>query len=61
VGNEKGIVRWVIAGLAALAVVALLIWADRHAGIDDRDPDPEDVQISTDAAPASSAIVVDIQ
>jgi hypothetical protein len=54
-GGDKSIVRWVVAAVAALAVVALLVWADRHAGIDDRDPKPEDVQVSTDAAPASLA------
>jgi lipopolysaccharide export system protein LptC len=34
--------RWVIIVIAALAIVALLAWARRDAGVDDRVPDPED-------------------
>lgn len=44
--------RWVIAAIAALAVVALLVWGDRESGVDDRDTDPEDVVVTTDAAAA---------
>ena len=35
-------IRWVLATIVALAIVALLAWARNDAGIDDRIPDPED-------------------
>ena len=35
--------RWVMAAIAALAIVALLAFARRDPGFDDRVPDPEDV------------------
>ena len=35
--------RWVIAALAALAVVALLAYARNDPGVGGRVPDPEDV------------------
>ena len=36
--------RWVIAALAALAVVALLAYARNDPGVGGRFPDPEDVR-----------------
>ena len=35
--------RWVMAAIAALAIVALLAFARRDPGFDDRVPDPDDV------------------
>ncbi len=52
--------RWVIAAVAALAVVALLVWGDRQAGVDDRDTDPEDVEVTSDAAAAPFTISIDL-
>ena len=54
-------VRWVIAAIAALAVVALLVWGDRDAGVDDRDTDPEDVVVTSDAAAAPLTISIDLE
>ena len=54
-------VRWVIAVVAALAIVALLVWGDRQAGVDDRDTDPEDVEITSDAAPAPLTISIGLE
>lgn len=34
--------RWLAAALAVLAIVAMLAWARRDPGFDDRVPDPED-------------------
>ena len=53
--------HWVIAAVAMLAVVALLVWGDRHAGVDDRDTDPEDVEITSDAAPAPLSISIGME
>ena len=36
--------RWLIAALAALAIVALLAWARNDPGVGGRVPDPEDVR-----------------
>jgi hypothetical protein len=36
--------RWLIAALAALAIVALLAWARNDPGVGSRVPDPEDVR-----------------
>ena len=48
--DRTSVVRWIIAVVAALAIVALLAWARRNPGFDDRVPDPED---------AAAAVVVD--
>ena len=53
--------HWVIAAVAMLAVVALLVWGDRQAGVDDRDTDPEDVEITSDAAPAPLSISIGME
>jgi hypothetical protein len=53
--------RWVIAAVAVLAVVALLVWGDRQAGVDDRDTDPEDVEITSDAAPTPLSISIGVE
>ena len=37
--------RWIIGVLAALAIVALLAYARRDPGFDDRVPDPEDAAV----------------
>jgi hypothetical protein len=61
VEGGQQILRWVLGTVAALAVVALLVWGDRQAGVDDRDTDPEDVQVTieitteTTPAPLSTA------
>ena len=55
------IVLFGIAAIAALAVVALLVWGDRESGVDDRDTDPEDVVVTTDAASASLTISIDLE
>jgi hypothetical protein len=36
--------RWLIAAVAALAIVALLAWARNDPGVGGRVPDPEDVR-----------------
>jgi hypothetical protein len=36
------VLRWIAAVIVALAIVALLAWARRDPGFDDRVPDPED-------------------
>jgi hypothetical protein len=41
--RDNSVVRWVIAALAALAIVGLVAYARNDPGIDDRDGDPEDV------------------
>lgn len=43
--HDNSVVRWVIAAVAALAIVGLLAWARNDPGIDDRDGDPEDVLV----------------
>jgi hypothetical protein len=47
--DRTSVARWVIAALAALAVVALLAYARNDPGVGGRIPDPED----------ASAVVVD--
>ena len=42
--DRSEIVRWIVAAVAALAIVALLAWARRDPGFDDRIPDPEDAK-----------------
>jgi hypothetical protein len=37
--------RWIIGVVAALAIVALLAYARRDPGFDDRVPDPEDAAV----------------
>jgi hypothetical protein len=37
--------RWVIGTLVVLALVALLAWARRDPGFDERIPDPEDAAV----------------
>ena len=36
--------RWLMAAVAALAIVALLAWARNDPGVGGRVPDPEDVR-----------------
>jgi hypothetical protein len=44
--------RWIIGVVAALAIVALLAYARRDPGFDDRVPDPEDAAVLVvDVAP----------
>jgi hypothetical protein len=53
--------RWVIAAIAALAIVALLAWARNDPGIDDRDPDPPqstEVVTDDDSVPPQDTTVV---
>ena len=38
-------VRWLVAALAALGIVALLAYARNDAGVGGRFPDPEDVHV----------------
>jgi hypothetical protein len=47
------ILRWVVAAVAALAIVALLAWARRDPGFDDRIPDPEDAALIVNGIAAS--------
>ncbi len=42
--DRTTVTRWVIAALAALAVVALLAYARNDPGVGGRVPDPEDVR-----------------
>jgi hypothetical protein len=37
--------RWIIGVIAALAIVALLAYARRDPGFDDRVPEPEDAAV----------------
>ena len=39
------ILRWVVCGLAALGVVALLAYSRNDPGVGGRVPDPEDVRV----------------
>jgi hypothetical protein len=43
--GDSSVVRWVIAAVAALAIVGLVAYARNDAGIGDRDGDPEDVLV----------------
>jgi len=36
---------WIVGAIAALAIVALLAYARREPGFDDRVPDPEDAAV----------------
>ena len=36
------VMRWIVGVIAALAIVALLAYARREPGFDDRVPDPDD-------------------
>jgi hypothetical protein len=47
------VLRWVVAAVAALAIVALLAWARRDPGFDDRIPDPEDAALIVDGIAVS--------
>jgi|EndMetStandDraft_9_1072997.scaffolds.fasta_scaffold2532182_1 hypothetical protein len=48
--------RWIIGVVAALAIVALLAYARRDPGFDDRVPDPEDAAfLVMDITPDGSA------
>jgi hypothetical protein len=49
-GPRSHMWRWIIGVIAALAIVALLAYARRDPGFDDRVPDPED----------AAALVVDV-
>ncbi len=52
--------HWVIVAVAMPRRCRLLVWGDRQAGVDDRDTDPEDVEITSDAAPAPLSISISI-
>jgi hypothetical protein len=43
--GSSDVVRWLIAALAALGVVALLAYARNDPGVGGRFPDPEDVHV----------------
>jgi len=57
--DRNKLVRWIVGLVAALAVVALIVWADRQSGIDDRDTDPEDVQVESQSTVDDIVIHVD--
>jgi hypothetical protein len=42
---SRDIIRWVIAALAALGVVAMLAWLRNDPGVGGRVPDPKDVRV----------------
>jgi hypothetical protein len=43
--ETTNVVRWLIAALAALGVVALLAYVRNDPGVGGRFPDPEDVRV----------------
>jgi hypothetical protein len=43
--EDTAITRWIVALLVALAIVLLVAYSRNDAGIDDRVPDPEDVNV----------------
>lgn len=43
--DDTNVVRWLIAGLAVLGVVAMLAYVRNDPGVGGRYPDPEDVRV----------------